>query len=119
MEELTMPRGIPRNRANGAITKMEGVRRALTDLGKEASPKEIQDFLKSKFGIEMNPSMVSNYKSSLKSSGKAAKRLKAETPAVPLSAAGGISLDDIRAVKEVVDKLGADKVRQLAELLGK
>ena len=29
-----------------------------------------------------------------------------------------MTLDDVRTVKEVVDKLGADKVRQLAEVLG-
>jgi len=32
---------------------------------------------------------------------------------------GGITLGDIQAVKAVVNKLGADKVRQLAEVLAK
>ena len=51
----------------------------------------------------------------LKASGKAKKpAAKARTTA---SNEGGISLDDIRAVKAVVDRLGADKVRQLAAVL--
>src|SRR5207302_187050 len=68
----TMPRGIPRNRGNGGrLTKMEGVRRALAGLGGyDASPKDIQDFLKSQFGISMDTAMISNYKSALKGAGK-------------------------------------------------
>jgi hypothetical protein len=34
-------------------------------------------------------------------------------------AAGGISLDDIRAVKELVGKIGADKVQELAGVLAR
>ncbi len=72
---------------------MEGVRRAIAGLGGyDASPKDIQSVLKSQFGINMDTSMISNYKSALKGA--------------------------VRAVKDVVDKLGADKVRQLAEVLG-
>ncbi len=117
-----MPRGIPKNRANGAtITKMEGVRRALAEMGMDAAPKQIQEFLKSKFGIYMEPGMISNYKSSLKSPGKTAinRNRKPGRPAAASSATGRITLDDIRAVKEVVDKIGADNVRQLADVLGK
>jgi len=35
------------------------------------------------------------------------------------SSAGGISLEDIQAVKALADKLGAEKVQQLAEVLAK
>jgi hypothetical protein len=40
---------------------------------------------------------------------------KVTTPAT--ASAGGISLADIKAVKELEAKIGADKVRQLAEVL--
>ena len=47
-------------------------------------------------------------------------KAKAKNPGRPKAAPmGGISLDDIRAVKEVVSKLGAEKVRQLAEVFSK
>ena len=35
------------------------------------------------------------------------------------SSAGGISLEDIQAVKHLADKLGAEKVKQLAQVLAK
>ena len=48
-----------------------------------------------------------------KPNGKAKKEPAAKT------ASGGITLDDIQAVKAVVDRMGAVKVRQLAEVLSK
>jgi hypothetical protein len=112
-----MPRGVPKN--TEGISKMEGVRRALSELGTEAANKDIQTFLKSQFGIDMDSAMISSYKSNLKAAGKipAAPQPSAQPP----DAAGsdGITLDDIRAVKEVIDKVGAEKVRQLTEVLAK
>ena len=105
--------------AHATISKMEGVRRALTELGKDAANKELQEFLKTRFGIDMELQMISNYKTHLKAAGKSAViRKPAEAAAAP-KATGGISLDDIRAVKELLDKVGAENVRQLAEVLGK
>jgi hypothetical protein len=61
---------------------------------------------------------------------KKPKRRKAARSAAPASAArsnsapaakpapaGGISLEDVRAVKGLVDRIGADKVRELAAML--
>ena len=47
------------------------------------------------------------------------KRKKLGRPKKAVAASNGISLEDIQAVKAVVDKLGAEKVRQLAEVLAK
>jgi hypothetical protein len=115
-----MPRGIPRNR-DGEINKMEGMRRAVDSLGYDRTPTEYQDFLKSEFNIDMDRSMISNYKSGLKTASRSAKIRKPGRPAVAdvTPASDGITLDDIRAVKQVVEKVGADKVRKLAEVLGK
>jgi hypothetical protein len=112
-----MPRGITKN--TEGISKMEGVRRALTELGIEGSNKDIQTFLKSRFGIDMDLSMISTYKSNLKAAGRIGVHRKPVDPAMHTTASNGITLDDIRAVKEVIDKVGAEKVRQLAEVLGK
>jgi hypothetical protein len=116
-----MPRGIPKNRENGkAISKMEGVRRALTELGNDAMPGAIQKHIKEKFGIQMDPNMISNYKSAIKSaSNSAIIRSPAVAAKASTKAAGGITAEDVRAVKELVGKIGADQVRQLAEVLGK
>jgi hypothetical protein len=119
-----MPRGVPRN--TEGITKMEGVRRSLSHLGNDAMPLEIQKYLKSEFGIDMDTSMISNYKSAVKTAGKSAViRRPAAATVAPVAAAatssdaGGITLEEIRAVKAVVDKFGADKVLKLAGVLSK
>jgi hypothetical protein len=114
-----MPRGIPKNRSNDTvITKTEAVKRALVELGQDAKPLELQKHIKTQFGIHMEPQHISNYKSSFKSAGKSALIRKPASRRAPAAAGGGISLEDIRAVKQVVEKIGADKVRQLAEVLG-
>src|SRR5262249_21361101 len=64
---------------------------------------------------------------------KPARRRKSVTKPAPVAAAarstqrgarktepaGGISLDDIRAVKDLVDRLGGDRLRELAGMLGR
>lgn len=62
-------------------SKMEAVRQALDVMGLDAKPKEIQDFLRTKFGLEMNSNMASNYKCHLaKQSGPKKKEEKSRTP---------------------------------------
>jgi hypothetical protein len=115
-----MPTGIPKNRVNGqAISKMEAVRRTLAELGNDAMPGAIQKHIKEKFGVQMDPNMISNYKSAIKSASKSAiiRSPKAFTKA-STKTAGGLTPEDVRAVKELVGKIGADQVRQLAEVLG-
>jgi hypothetical protein len=109
-----MPRGIPKNKEG--ISKMEGMRRAMAELGNDAAPMELQKFLKDELGIAMPTSLISNYKSTIKSSGRSALIRK---PGAAKPRADGITVEDIRTVKEVIDKLGAEKVRELADVLGK
>jgi len=112
-----MPRGIPKNKANG-MSKMDAMRRALAELGGDAQNQDIDRFLKSQLSINMDLKMISNYKTHLKAASKRAAIRKPGRPAsVPL-VAEGITLDDVRVVKEVVNKIGVDKVRSLAAVLG-
>jgi hypothetical protein len=126
-----MPRGRPRKQPEGRagtndkrISKMEAVRRALSKLGRDAKPSAIQDFIRSQFQIHMETNMISNYKSHL--SKKAAGRSRmtrrpagqaAVARATRAAAGSGITLEDVRAVKELTDRMGADKVRELAGVL--
>jgi hypothetical protein len=140
-----MPRGRPKKPAEatkqeaeapkpgqvngGAISKLEAVRRSLAELGNDAKPLALQGHLKKTFGIDMEPSYISKYKSLVLTSARKLKGSKpkpavpatpAPTPAPKASATGGgISLDDIRAVKELTARLGADKVSELAGLLAR
>src|SRR5262245_2603303 len=102
------------------ISKLEAVRQAISALGRDAKPLRIQEFVKSNFHLDVNSQLISNYKPIVakqlaRRGGRRGRKAGAAAPA----ALSGISLADIRAVKAVVDHVGADKVRQLAEVLGK
>jgi hypothetical protein len=101
------------------MTKIEAVKRALAELGPDAMPLKIKDYLDKNFGIQMDPQNISNYKSTLKTAERRGLIRQPEAKAAAASTAGGFSLEEIQAVKEVADRIGADKVRQLAEVLSR
>src|SRR5262249_23517446 len=110
--------------ANGAtLTKTDAVKQALANLGNDAMPLAIRDHIKSKFGIDMDPNLISNYKSTLlkKAGGRRGRGGRPKRQGVPATARataqGGITLEDIRAVKDLAERIGADKVRQLVDVL--
>jgi hypothetical protein len=94
--------------------KSEAIRRALAKLGNRAMPAEIQDFIKTDFGVEMTTKVISVYKSKLvKKSGKKRKpgRKPKEAGAViePVSKPAmheTVPLKDMRTVKEISNRLG-------------
>jgi hypothetical protein len=105
--------------------KLEGVRRAVAYLGKNATPADILVFIKDRFSIDMTSKMVSSYKSLVLKQAKA-KRLAARKPREeapppppppPPLAKGDVSLRDIRVLKEVGDRLGPKQFRELIDLL--
>ena len=114
------------------ITKMEGVRRALTELGKDAMPLQMQKYLKERFGITMTVAHISNYKSTIlgpakkkKPAAKKAEKERASTAKVQVAPASrpagkpatGIRLEDLRAVKELLGRVGADNLKVMIGLL--
>ena len=94
-----MPKGKPKQnkqtlQANGAgISKMEAVRRALAELGKDAMPIPIKEYLQSRFGIEMNTEHISNYKSSLLKASGAKKKPGPKPKRVAAKSKGEGSVD--------------------------
>lgn len=126
-----------KERAADTMSKMEAVRKALKELGKDAKPIQIQSYVKERFGIDMSADHCSNYKSVIlrKSKGKG-KRLvqqaaarSTETPesstgtnrptARPQSNAksASISLEDVEATKALIGRVGVDNLRKLIDLL--
>jgi hypothetical protein len=73
--------------ATAGITKMEGVKRALKALGKDAKPLAIQAYLKDKLGIEISADVASNYKKVLAKRARAKGTTPAQKPAAPKAAA--------------------------------
>jgi hypothetical protein len=115
-----MPKGKAKQatQTNGAsISKMEAVRRALAEMGKDAKPLQMKDYIKSHLGVEMSADHISTYKSSLLRAGLGKKKPGPKPKMASAAAQGGFSVEDVRAVKELANRIGADKVRQLAEVL--
>ena len=102
--------------------KTEAMRQALQALGYDAKPAQLKDHIKAKFGIDMSTTLISSYKTTLskKAAGQSAITPK---PTARVTAAtttkSGISLEDIKTVKELADRIGADQLKALAEVLAR
>jgi hypothetical protein len=116
----------PSEAGGKGITKMEAVRRALEELGSDAKRSAIQGFLRERFGIEMSPDHISNYKSDIrrgrggkKPAGKKTAGEEAARAAAGKAAAAGISVEDVRLAKGLVERVGADRLRALIGVLAR
>jgi hypothetical protein len=116
-----------RNKSSG-VSKMEGVRQALRQLGRHAKPTQIHDFIKEKFGIEMSKDHISNYKSTiLKGKGKKGRKAAAAKAAATKPAAttgngkgrASLSPEDVDNVKNLLRRHGPDSLRKLIDVLVK
>ncbi|OAI50724.1 hypothetical protein AYO44_05500 [Planctomycetaceae bacterium SCGC AG-212-F19] len=114
-----MPKG---KTATKKLNKMDAMRQTVAKLGKDASAKDLQDHLKKDHGVDMSTEMVYTYKANVvrELGGKRKGKRRGPKPGkkAPVSnGAGGITMQDIEAVKAIVDRLGAEKVSQLAGVL--
>src|SRR5690242_11022742 len=97
---------------------MEAVRRAMDALGFDASPSDIQKYIKSNFDLDMNANMISSYKSTLRSkAGLAGRRRKKrgrpkKSAMVATHDTGSVSFHeaipwkDLRAIKDIAGRIG-------------
>jgi hypothetical protein len=102
--------------------KAEAIRRALAKLGNKAMPAEIQEFIKARFGVEMTTKVISVYKSKLvKKKGKPGRKPKVvgatAEPAPERAMHEAVSFKDMRLVKEISDRLGPARMRELVALV--
>ncbi len=126
------------------ISKSEAVRRAVHELGMEATRGQIHEFIKERFGIEMNLDHISTAKGEairkLTGNSKPAPKSPAPKAAVtpkpqqkpvsvpppaepavekPTAVLPAIPMDDILALKSLVERIGAEQVRMLMGVMGK
>lgn len=101
-----------------SVKKAEAVRQCILAEGWDIQPADGVEWIKAKYGIEINPQHFSSTKSQLrkKEGEPSGKRGRPATGATTRTAGGSIS-EAVRAVKELVDKYGADEVRALLDLL--
>ena len=106
--------------AGKPANKTEAVRLALAALGgREATPGQIDEYLRREFHITMSLPHISNVKSVLLGrKGKQRRKKGAESaPAAEAPAAAPtFSLKDMREVRAVVDRVGAEKFKDLRHL---
>lgn len=115
-------------KAEGGVSKIDAVRAIIGSHGKETMPVEIVKFAKSEHGVKLTPGTASNYKTTVlkELSGSKPKAKRGPKPGWKKAAKNGaakngvgISIEDIEAVKKLVDQVGAEKVEQLAKVLAK
>ena len=102
--------------------KAEAIRRALAKLGNKAMPAEIQEFIKTNFGVEVTTPLISVYKHKLvKKKGKHGRKSKevgAVGEAAPKPARHeAVSFKDMRTVREISSRLGPARMRELVALV--
>jgi hypothetical protein len=118
-----MPR--PKQSPSGT-SKLDAMRQAVAKLGKDAPLADLLKVIKQDFGITLDRGLAYNYKSlvsnptAAKPKGKKPGR-KAKTASGAVATNGrkavAITLEDIQAVKALADRIGAEKVAQLAKVL--
>ncbi len=112
---------------------MEAVRQAMSNLGPDGSPSDIQKFIKEQFDVEMTANMISSYKSTLRGKaglgGKKRKRGRprkidvvaaATTVAVKphtVSSHDSVPWKDLRTIKDIAGRIGKKNLRDLVDFL--
>jgi hypothetical protein len=108
--------------------KMLAMKLALKANGRKAKPKKLQEWLHKEYGLEMTTNLISNYKSHiLKRRGKPGRPPKSAAEKAASAAAAtaasaepvrrhAISVTDVQTVKDLAQRIGADQVKQLAEM---
>jgi len=106
------------------------MREAVAKLGKDAPLADLLKLIKQDFGINLDRALAYNYKSLVSSKPATGKRRgrkpgpKPKAVATAAAVANGstalaISVEDIAAVKALADRIGAEKVKELAQVLAK
>ncbi len=118
--------------------KMEAMRTALREMGLMAMPVAIQKFILDRFGYHMSTSHISNYKTEIlrqirrkkltsnlnliptdgshsKSSGESGSEPLAADQSAPTTHLG-LSLSELKTVKDLVDRMGGDSLKSVIDL---
>jgi len=108
------------------MSKAQAVRNALAEGVEEIG--DIEGFVKSRYGIEIPRQMISAYKAmekkrAEKATGKPGRKSRGaeSSGSAPRARSGGSEselLDAMEAMKPLVDKLGAENVKRIVDLLG-
>jgi hypothetical protein len=93
------------------LSKTDALQQVLDKLGLQAKPSQVRNFVKKQFGLEISLSHVSNIRSGL------TRRVPAASRNGQARGENGISLEDILAVKSLVQRIGAENLHALVNLV--
>ncbi len=96
---------------SGKISAMEAVRRTVRKLGYDVKTQTAKEHILEESGQDLTNNKISAYKSNLRRDAGLTRTRGAQSN----GAAGGapIQVEDIQVVKELVGRLGANRVREL------
>ena len=99
--------------AGGGMSKMKMVTQALQDV-RDGGPKELQAYIKEKFGTDITTAMISSYKSNIlrKQGGGRGGR----------GGAGGdtqVGVRDLTAIQDLIGRYGAAGLTSLVKVLSR
>jgi hypothetical protein len=97
--------------------KTEAVQRALDELGPHAMPLAIQEFVKTRYGVDISNKVVSVYKRKLAKRGRRRGRPKGEVATPRAGGPGEVTIADLRTVRELSDRVGPRRLREVLDLL--
>jgi hypothetical protein len=129
------------------VTRMEAIRRAVAELGPAATGDKIQAFAKERFGLDLTRKYITDSRSKMRTRKKrkkskpaapaapppaAAKKTKPSPPARPAPARPAparpaaqpgngktvVLLEDLVALRSLVERVGSARLRALLDVLG-
>lgn len=95
------------------LNKTQMVTAALATLGADTPPQQILDHIRDTYGVELSKSMVSSYKSNILKKQRGGTGRKGDR----VAADGTVELKDLRALRDIIDRVGMNEVKHLIQVL--
>ena len=101
--------------AQPTVSKMHMVETAIDTLGIESSPSDIQPWVASQYGTEIDKQMISSYASTIRKK----RRGDVGGNGLSLSADGGLGSRDLAMLQELIRKVGASELQNYIKVLSR
>jgi hypothetical protein len=99
-----------------ALTQREMVRRALQGLGYDAKTQAIHDYIREHFKRNLSNNIISSYKSNLRSEAGMARGRGGRPAGRGAAHHAPLDVKDVQTIKGLVERLGANRVRELIDV---
>lgn len=113
------------------INKRVAFEEAITNLGADAKPLQLQEWIRKRYGAVLKTSLLSTYKSTWLREQENSPRGRVPAPGTPRSrsslvasagskehGAESATLRDIRVLREMLQRVGESQLREMLDLLG-